>query len=155
MTDSIQVCAASAWHEIVTAGLGNFTAWSVPPARPALSPGCRFQSGSASGKPSTSGREDSRLAMLSPSPASPRLLPWPPRPLGQLLGLPAAYRKHLTIAVHLPRSFFRLREAMQRGTPVGKERRYSWTPTAGRSEASSPPTTDLWGRPSALSSSLG
>ena len=136
------VCAASAWHEIVTAGLGNFTAWSVPPARPALSPGCRFQSGSASGKPSTSGREDSRLAMLSPSPASPRLLPWPPRPLGQLLGLPAAYRKHLTIAVHLPRSFFRLREAMQRGTPVGKERRYSWKPTAGRSEASSPPTTD-------------
>ena len=120
------VCAASAWREIVTAGLGNFTAWSVPPARPALSPGCRFQSGSASGKPSTSGREDSRLAMLSPSPASPRLLPWPPRPLGQLLGLPAAYRKHLTIAVHLPRSFFRLREAMQRGTPVGKERRYSW-----------------------------
>ena len=136
------ICAAPNLCELVIAGLGHSTAWSVLKAQLALSPCCRCSSRSASDTPSLTGREGSRVATPSHSPAAPRWVAWTLRSHGQVLDLPAAYRLPLALAVHLPRSFFRLRIAMQKGTPLGQVRRYSWKATAGRSEASSPPTLD-------------
>ena len=83
-----------------------------------------------------------KAAAPTPIPAVSGRGAWPLRTLDQILNLLAAYRLPLASAVNLLHSFSRLRIAMQKGTPLGHERRYSWKATAGRSEASSPPTLD-------------
>ena len=65
---------------------------------------------------------------------------------------PTLQAKHLL--PHAPdadplRSRFGLRLAMQPGTPIGRERRYSWKTTAGRSVVSTPPTREAPSPPDA------
>ena len=154
------VYAASNLSAVVILGLGPSTTWSVIKAKFAPSPCCRCSSRAALEPPGLSGlagsrqlstrvRQTSSSGRIVDKAAAPTSIPavpgrgaWPLRTLDQLLNLLAAYRLPLASAVNLLHSFSRLRIAMQKGTPLGHERRYSWKATAGRSEASSPPTLD-------------
>ena len=129
-------------------------------ARLAISPCCRYLSRSASVQPSLSDLAGSspisarvrqtsslcpfidKVAAPNPAPAVSGWGAWPLRPIDQFLDLLAVSRLPFESALHFPHFFSGLRMAMQRGTPLGHERRYSWKATAGRSEASSPPTLD-------------
>ena len=149
------VCAASSLPTVVGLGFSHSAPWSVTGARFALSSYCRCSLRSTSEPPchprqassrhlGARVRQASTSCCLVDKAAAPIPLTavsgWGARPLRTLchtLDLLAAYRLPLVSAVHLllTQSFSRLRLAMQRGTPLGHERRYSWKATAGRSEA--------------------
>ena len=140
------VCVASHLSAVVILGLGHSATWSAIQARLAISPCCRYLSRSASVQPSLSDLAGSspistrvrqtsslcpfidKVAAPNPAPAVSGWGAWPLRPIDQFLDLLAVSRLPFESALHFPHFFSRLRMAMQRGTPLGHERRYSWKP---------------------------
>ena len=141
-------------------GPDHLTAWSSITTQLAVSHRCRYSSSSASGahgplsrvvlrqvRTRVAQRFPSRHCLdkeddSTPSPAALGWGTWPLRQLSRHLALLTARGRHLASHVHYPQFCFRPRVAMQRGTPLGRERRYTWKTAEGRSEASSPPAQD-------------
>ena len=88
------------------------------------------------------GRRGNRQDVFPQSPATRRRVVSPWTPLSRDPDLQAEHLLPHALDAGPPRSLFGLRLAMQSGTPIGQERRYSLKTTTRRSVASTPPRRD-------------